>query len=68
MDIDMPDYRTTLTAESAGEIPDDIGATPEPTPTPGPTPVPTPAPTPAPTPKPCACGQWKNGTCKPCKK
>ena len=32
----MPDYRTTLTAESAGEVPDDIGATPEPTPTPEP--------------------------------
>jgi hypothetical protein len=52
----MPDYRTTLPAESAGMIPEDIGGepepTPEPTPTPGPTPGPTPAPTPNPTPVP----------------
>lgn len=56
--VTMPDYRTTLTAESAGQPVDDIttGPTPNPTPTPlptpGPTPNPTPNPTPAPTPQP----------------
>ncbi|HKG15986.1 MAG TPA: TadE family protein, partial [Pyrinomonadaceae bacterium] len=35
--ISMPDYHTTLTAESAGEIPPDI----TPTPTPGPSTTPT---------------------------
>jgi Flp pilus assembly protein TadG len=63
--ISMPDYRTTLTAESAGMIPPNITPgpsttptpptpTPEPTPTPAPTPTPTPAPTPTPTPAPTA--------------
>ncbi|MBA3240916.1 MAG: pilus assembly protein, partial [Acidobacteria bacterium] len=54
--LSMPDYRTTLTAESAGMIPPDIGPsttpTPTPTPTVTPTPVPTATPTPAPTPTP----------------
>jgi hypothetical protein len=50
--ITMPDYRTTLTAESAGMIPADIGPSPSPTPSPTPTPAPTPTPTPAPTPTP----------------
>jgi hypothetical protein len=56
--LTMPDYRTTLTAESAGMIPPDIGGSPTPTPSPTPVPTatpvptPTPAPTPAPTPKP----------------
>lgn len=52
----MPDYRTTLTAESAGTIPADITPTPTPapSPTPGPsaTPTPTPGPTATPTPGP----------------
>jgi hypothetical protein len=50
--ISMPDYHTTLTAESAGEIPPDI----TPTPTPGPSTTPTPATTPTPvtTPTPAA--------------
>jgi hypothetical protein len=50
--ISMPDYHTTLTAESAGEPLPDI----TPTPTPGPSTTPTPAgtPTPAPTPAPTA--------------
>jgi Flp pilus assembly protein TadG len=48
--IAMPDYHTTLTAESAGQVPPDIGPTPAPTPTP--TPTPTPAPTVTPTPAP----------------
>ncbi len=48
--IQLPDYRTTLTAESAGMIPGNIGGAP--TPTPAPTPVPTPGPTPVPTPTP----------------
>ncbi|MDT7806893.1 MAG: hypothetical protein QOJ70_706 [Acidobacteriota bacterium] len=49
--IAMPDYHTTLTAESAGQVPSDIGPTPAPTPTPTvtPTPAPTVTPTPAPT-------------------
>src|SRR5688572_8928038 len=49
--IPMGDYVTTLSAESAGEIPDDISV-PSPTPvsTPEPTPVSTPEPTPEPTP------------------
>lgn len=50
--ISMPDYRTTLTAESAGTIPPAI--TPTPGPTPSPTPTPPPTPTPAPTPTPSA--------------
>ncbi|HEX8352742.1 MAG TPA: TadE family protein [Pyrinomonadaceae bacterium] len=54
--ISMPDYHTTLTAESSGQVPPDVGPTPAPTatPTPAPTPGPTPAPTatPAPTPTP----------------
>ena len=52
--ISMPDYRTTLTAESAGVIPGDLGGEPTPTPsvTPTPTPAPAPTPTPAPTPGP----------------
>jgi hypothetical protein len=64
--ITLPDYRTTLTAESAGFVPPDITASPTPgpsaTPTPGPSATPTPAPsatpapsttpTPAPTPTP----------------
>jgi hypothetical protein len=41
----MPDYSTTLSAESAGEIPGDITA-PEPEPEPEPTPEPIPAPAP----------------------
>jgi hypothetical protein len=47
----MPDYRTTLTAESAGTIPADITPTPTPeaSPTPGPSATPTPAPTATPT-------------------
>ena len=47
--ISMPDYHTTFTAESAGQIPDDIGPSPTPTPNPTPTPAPTTTPTPAPT-------------------
>ena len=72
MDIDMPDYRTTLTAESAGQVPDPIATpeeTPEPTPTPGstpPPPAPEPTPTPGPTPETCPCGKKGNGECKPC--
>jgi Flp pilus assembly protein TadG len=59
--IPMGDYLTTLSAESAGEIPADITvpsptpvSTPEPTPesTPEPTPEPTPVSTPEPTPVP----------------
>jgi TadE-like protein len=65
--INLPDYRTTLTAESAGMIPPDISASPTPgpsatptpsaSPTPGPTstpppPPPTPAPTATPPPTP----------------
>ncbi len=51
--IPMGDYVTTLSAESAGEIPDNITA-PSPTPvsTPEPTPAATPEPTPASTPAP----------------
>jgi Flp pilus assembly protein TadG len=80
--ISMPDYRTTLTAESAGMIPPDVTGTPAPTPTPSPGPTPTPAPTPsptpsptatprptatpAPTPTPCPCGRKGNGECKSC--
>jgi hypothetical protein len=54
--VTLPDYRTTLTAESAGVIPDNIGASPTPTPTPepSPTPGPTATPTPDPTPDPTA--------------
>jgi Flp pilus assembly protein TadG len=48
--ISMPDYHTTLTAESSGQVPPDVGPTPAPTATP--TPAPTPGPTPAPTPTP----------------
>ena len=51
----MPDYRTTLTAESAGVTPPDITPTPtpDPSPTPGPEPTATPPPpTPTPTPDP----------------
>lgn len=80
MTVALPDYRTTLTAESAGFIPEDITEPPDPTPTPTPepTPEPTPAPTPAPTPEPspeptpaptppsCPCGKKGNGDCKPC--
>ena len=55
--ITLPDYRTTLTAESAGMIPPDITPTPTPgptaTPTPSATPTP-PTPTPTPTPAPTA--------------
>ena len=54
--ITLPDYRTTLTAECAGVIPDNIGPsptpTPEPTPEPSATPTPNPTPTPDPTPEP----------------
>lgn len=46
----LPDYLTTLSAESAGEIPKDITA-PSPAPTP-PTPEPSPEPTGEPTPPP----------------
>jgi len=54
--ITMPDYHTTLTAESAGQIPADIGPSPTatPTPTPGPSPTPTSTPAPTPTPAPTA--------------
>lgn len=61
--ISMPDYRTTLTAESAGIIPPDVSASPTPSATPAPTPsaTPTPAPsatpTPAPTPRSCEPGE-----------
>ncbi len=53
--ISMPDYRTTLTAESAGMIPGNITPVPSTTPTPDttPTPEPTATPTPAPTPRSC---------------
>ena len=34
--ISMPDYHTTLTAESAGQVPPDVGPTPAPTATPTP--------------------------------
>src|SRR5215203_1438336 len=43
--VTMPDYRTTLTAESAGIIPDPVG-TPSPTPAPSPSPGPSATPTP----------------------
>jgi hypothetical protein len=45
--VTLPEYRTTLTAESAGNVPGNIG--PSPTPTPAPTPGPSATPTPAPT-------------------
>ena len=53
--LTMPAYRTTLTAESAGIVPDPIGTpapspTPDPSPTPGPSATPTPAPTATPQP------------------
>ncbi|HWS86131.1 MAG TPA: TadE/TadG family type IV pilus assembly protein [Pyrinomonadaceae bacterium] len=48
--VTLPEYRTTLTAESAGIIPDPITSpTPEPSPNPSPTPGPSATPTPAPT-------------------
>jgi Flp pilus assembly protein TadG len=50
--ISMPDYHTTLTAESAGQVPPDFVPTPVPTPTPAPTPTPTPTPVPTVTPTP----------------
>ena len=55
--VTLPEYRTTLTAESAGIVPDPIGTpapspTPNPSPTPGPSGTPTPAPTPTPGPSP----------------
>ena len=57
--VTLPAYRTTLTAESAGIVPDPIGTpapspTPNPSPTPGPSATPTPAPTATPTPAPTA--------------
>jgi hypothetical protein len=52
-DISMPDYHTTLTAESSGQVPPDF----TPTPTPKPTATPTPAPTPSPTPRACSRGE-----------
>jgi len=64
--IELPDYRTTLTAESAGMVPADItpsptpgpsptpSATPSATPTPAATPTPQPTPQPTPTPAPSA--------------
>ena len=42
--IPMGDYSTTLSAESAGDIPDDITGDPEPEPTSTPEPTPPPAP------------------------
>ncbi len=42
--IPMGDYSTTLSAESAGDIPDDISGAPEPEPTSTPEPTPPPAP------------------------
>ena len=49
--LSMPDYSTTLSAESAGQIPGDITAPePEPEGTPAPEPAPAPAPDPAPAP------------------
>ena len=53
--LTLPEYRTTLTAESTGIIPDPITSptpTPEPSPTPGPSATPTPEPTVTPTPEP----------------
>ncbi|HYY97596.1 MAG TPA: TadE family protein [Pyrinomonadaceae bacterium] len=50
--ITMPDYHTTLTAESAGQVPDDIGPSPTPTPSATPTPLPSATPTPSTTPTP----------------
>lgn len=50
--ISMPDYHTTLTAESSGQVPPDVGPPPTPTPSPTPSPAPTPTPTPVPTPTP----------------
>ncbi|HEU4768167.1 MAG TPA: TadE/TadG family type IV pilus assembly protein [Pyrinomonadaceae bacterium] len=47
--VPMGDYATTLSAESAGEIPDDVD--PDPDPTPESTPEPTPAPSTEPTPE-----------------
>jgi Flp pilus assembly protein TadG len=70
--IGMPDYRTVLTAENAGEVPGDYTAptpsptptaTPTPSPTPNPTPTPAPSPTPRPSPTPTPCVK-PNG--KPC--
>jgi cell division septation protein DedD len=55
--VTLPEYRTTLTAESAGVVPDPIATptpTPAPSPTPGPSATPTPAPTATPTPAPTA--------------
>lgn len=52
--ISMPDYATTLTAESAGMIPENITPGGSPTPTPAPTPGPTATPTPTPAPTPTA--------------
>jgi Flp pilus assembly protein TadG len=52
--LTMPDYRTTLTAESAGMIPPDITPTPTPGPTATPTPSTTPTPASTPTPAPTA--------------
>ncbi|HEX8117148.1 MAG TPA: TadE family protein [Pyrinomonadaceae bacterium] len=48
-DVSMPDYHTTLTAESSGQVPPDFTPTPTPTPSATPTPMPTATPTPAPT-------------------
>jgi hypothetical protein len=53
-EIPMPDYHTTLTAESAGEVPPDISPSPSPTTTPTPVGTPTPAPSTTPTPAPTA--------------
>lgn len=59
--VTMPAYKTTLSGESAGAVPDPVvtptpsgspGPTPSPTPTPTPDPPPPPSPTPTPTPDP----------------
>jgi hypothetical protein len=52
--LTMPDYRTTLTAESAGIVPPDVTPTPTPEPSPSPGPSTTPTPTTTPTPEPTA--------------
>lgn len=58
--ITLPPSRTTLTAENAGLVPEDVNPpapSPTPTPTPVPTPTPTPTPSPSPTPRACARGE-----------
>jgi len=50
--LTLPDYTTTLPAESSGMIPPDVTPTPEPGGTPTPTPMPTPGTTPTPEPTP----------------